>query len=497
MAKIFSKRSKHELDMELYELTSKVLISVPDISTLWNIRRECILNMPKNKTQQELFEKDLAFTEQCLRVQPKSYSTWHHRCWTLESQSNANWQKEVALCTQYLKADIRNFHCWEYRRYVVEKAQVPAEKELEFCTDKIEENFSNYSAWHYRSQLLPKLFPHEDKSRPISEAKLKEELILVLNAAFTEPNDSSAWFYQRWLLGYSQPEFDIAVFKMTTDQVLVAFSQPINLPNEGKFHGTPFDDFLNGHGWKSNEKCDTIWTLEHNCNIAQVADFEIEFQRGEKSAKMYICRVIDGLVGIKVPKFGYDFQSAVLDVLKSQLNDCHELLQLEPDSKWTLLTSALLMRAINRKDKDYHTKSLEHLRKLETIDYLRAGYYQDLASRWNIEQELERWISAGNLKGQLNLSNLKLTTLYYEQYMCAIEDINLSKNSLQDKHFEKMKNFTCCKKLDISKNVINSLKNFPNLPDLKELKVDGNGIPNEEVEDLLSKIAILDDKDSN
>lgn len=116
MAKIFKKREMHELDMELYELTSKILSSNPDISTLWNIRRECILQLvPKKKENRTLYEKDLSFTEQCLRVNPKSYGAWHQRCWILETCPNADWKKEVALCTQYLKLDERNFHCWDYR----------------------------------------------------------------------------------------------------------------------------------------------------------------------------------------------------------------------------------------------------------------------------------------------------------------------------------------------------------------------------------------------
>jgi geranylgeranyl transferase type-2 subunit alpha len=108
---------------------------------------------------------------------------------------------------------------------VVEQAQVSAREEFDFTSNKIKENFSNYSSWHYRSKLLPKIHPAcpGDTERVEEEALLKGtqsvserglmnaysarsiifflEFQLVQNAFFTDPNDQSAWFYHRWLLG--------------------------------------------------------------------------------------------------------------------------------------------------------------------------------------------------------------------------------------------------------------------------------------------------------
>lgn len=43
--KIFKMRESGKFDQDLLDLTGKLLMANPDISTLWNIRKECILKM--------------------------------------------------------------------------------------------------------------------------------------------------------------------------------------------------------------------------------------------------------------------------------------------------------------------------------------------------------------------------------------------------------------------------------------------------------------------
>lgn len=80
-------------------------------------------------------------------------------------------------------------HCWDYRRLITNKIGITLPAELKFSTDRLNNNFSNYTSWHYRSTL-----------RELNESCIEEELNLVQSAVFTDPGDSSAWFYLRWVL---------------------------------------------------------------------------------------------------------------------------------------------------------------------------------------------------------------------------------------------------------------------------------------------------------
>lgn len=105
MKQIMQKKSIEAYDTELLTLTTAILSRNPDIATLWNLRRQCILELP---TDDPAYRKDLDFTETCLLVNPKSYCVWHHRCWLLETMQSPDWQREVDVCTKYLKLDERN-----------------------------------------------------------------------------------------------------------------------------------------------------------------------------------------------------------------------------------------------------------------------------------------------------------------------------------------------------------------------------------------------------
>lgn len=80
----------------------------------------------------------------------------------------------IAPPTSGLKYFFIVVHCWDYRKFIVQKAGISNEEEFEFSTTKILNNFSNYSSWHYRSRILYKMFGTTLEEIPIIDKKYKE-----------------------------------------------------------------------------------------------------------------------------------------------------------------------------------------------------------------------------------------------------------------------------------------------------------------------------------
>ena len=144
------------------------------------------------------------------------------------------------VCAKMLEMDERNFHCWNYRLWVVDlylkekekranlweisdlyEKQAPLiESECVMALGMIKKNFSNFSAWHYRSKLMPLLHNkngtavnHLDYVIPLTT--IEEDLAMLKHAFFTDPKDQSPWNYHEWLLQQVTP---VQVEKITFEE---------------------------------------------------------------------------------------------------------------------------------------------------------------------------------------------------------------------------------------------------------------------------------------
>lgn len=226
-------------------------------------------------------------------------------------------------------------------------------------------------------------------------------------------------------MGFTDPKLDIAAVKITSCQAIIAFTRPIDFTRIGlKINGYELE--FNKFRSLSGSKSDSVWIQKGTYVIDEETTISLHLKDGQ-IFEIKMKRVGDTLIGIKLPVFGYEFTAAVKEVLRNQLDSCNQLLEYEPDSKWTLLTAALLMRSIDRFH--YQQQTLDHLKKLQKVDELRAGYYRDLASKWTVECVIYNWVKNDEyMSGNVDLSNLDLTTVYYGQYFVISRHVNVTGN---------------------------------------------------------------------
>uniref|UniRef100_A0A6Q2YXA8 Geranylgeranyl transferase type-2 subunit alpha n=1 Tax=Esox lucius TaxID=8010 RepID=A0A6Q2YXA8_ESOLU len=407
---VFAKRKNGMLDDEALLLTQQLLSSNPDVATLWNYRREILLHLETIREEvdvQKMYEDELSFLESCLKVNPKSYGSWHHRGWVSARLPRPDWTRELGLCDRCLSLDDRNFHCWDYRRMVVKMSGVPVDQELQFTDRLIGSNFSNYSSWHYRSTLLPLLHPESpDHSHRVCEEQLLKEYELVQNAFFTDPNDQSAWFYYRWLLGRGMYCYVVPPLPCLT--VMCPY-----------FPGRSVS-------WCRDSATDQ------------------ELFRSELSVEK-------------------------TSVLQSELQSCNQLLELEPQNKWCLLTIILLMRALD--PLGYERETLSHFQTLKEVDPMRGAYYGDLCSKFMIENTILKMEYAE--VRVFSLSDKNLTTLCHLDQLLLVTHINLSSNQLLrlPPQFAMLQ---CLEVLEADNNAIENLEGLYHLPKLEDVSLKNN-----------------------
>jgi len=116
--------------------------------------------------------------------------------------------------------DERNFHCWNYRLWVVgiylakieqmsegrEEYTAFLKNECDMAEKMIKKNFSNFSAWHYRSKLMPKIYERQEGLAYILPVeRITQDMEMLKHAFFTDPNDQSPWNYHEWLISLVTP----------------------------------------------------------------------------------------------------------------------------------------------------------------------------------------------------------------------------------------------------------------------------------------------------
>ena len=453
------------------------------------------------KKKSKMIEDEKDFVVRCLRTNPKAYSLWNHRRWLLEQNlTSENIKTEISLCNQFFQLDDRNFHCWDYRRFVVKIGDLSEADELDKTTSLIECNFSNYSAWHYRSTLL---CGGVDKNRDnIEESVIRREHEWTENAYFTDPADQSVWLYHQWLLGRKHDQdrmLSATLYDSPTsgNSLLVILFEKLHYQNPSV---TLFnDEKIPSQEFLSPSVPSRVWytIIPTNVSIHQL----------RYNGEVLDLRLNDtSMIGEAItPR--RDF-AAPNDIVMEQLKNIRELHELEDGNKWCMLTLANMMNTL------YPLKSAEQIQEIRCIivklchvDTGRIAYYRDLWSRilsqtaveswWHEKRVLERPSSILNLSGkylsylaftdyfhcvrELDLSHNQLTNLWGFGSLILLQNLKVSHNKIYSlEGIEQCKHLTC---LDMSHNNIRNTCNL--LPATKcrisQLNLLGNPIVSDDV----------------
>ncbi|KAI8901010.1 hypothetical protein BC833DRAFT_548643 [Globomyces pollinis-pini] len=521
-------RKSGNLSITAFDLTTKLLTKNPEFYTVWNYRREILtaLNANSPDKTQERCESELAFSESLLKIVPKSYWVWNHRRYILELCPVPLWSKELKIVTYMLDLDVRNFHGWDYRRYVVNASKnVNPIDEFHYTTKKIKQNFSNYSAWHYRSKLLPISFEKAE-----IEKVMKDDLNLVRNAIFTEPKDQSAWLYQRYLFGRETCAIDInkAYLLLESSCVCVVFNQPVTNAT-----GSEIEVNLKLNGEAVTVRLSKLKSSKvHYVYFDSVGSLPIHKLELKFNAGAFMGNTTDNLsqtvmiysndippdLSHQVLKFSQqsetEYTPSVIKqpavVLEAEYESLQELEELEPDSKWVLLTLVHLQQALRKESEE----SIKLLKRLESIDPMRIGYYRDMASKIILNKALDEasnsdsnWHPLVGPSCSFTLSQQNLSNVHEWDRLCLVKTIDLSHNLLNSislpilqvkelvldnnvlVKIDGLKNLTNLTTLSVQNNLFSNLDSFQDVKSMKALKViklSGNKLSVSEMNEIIS-----------
>jgi len=365
LAVLLQKYRSQDYSDDALELTQKSAHLVPDFYTIWNYRRSILQSRFKDMDagqKTEMIKQELKFLAYEVKENPKSYTLWFHRQWLLlqsldivPQDKYAFVRKDVDLCLKMLSLDERNFHCWNYRQWLLQLMDGPdPDSEIAFTLKMINKNFSNFSAWNFRAKSLAKKYATYSFEQKLSS--IKSELELLRQAMFTKPNDQSVWAYHRWLIQQirNMEVVNIEIDGQNKNKLLVYFSDPIEGLSTDNFKlamGEATSEQLKYtcHPRESNSTYDSVWVIEGEDVDFNSIGLTIELinegihnQGGHKVLRAGTFKNTTGQWGSFEPTESQQHQE-VKEVIKGEIDSLEELLEVEEDCRPAMIRQLELL----------------------------------------------------------------------------------------------------------------------------------------------------------
>lgn len=176
---------RDELSERSLSLTADCIELQRSNFSVWFFRRRILRKLSHH------LRDELNFVEKVIENEPKNYQVWHHRKTIVEWLQDGSHDKK--LTASVLSIDSKNYHAWQHRQWVVKEFKL-WDGELEFTETQLAMDVRNNSAWNHRYFIITETRRHED------EGWLENELVHVHKRIEQSVNNESSWSYLRGIL---------------------------------------------------------------------------------------------------------------------------------------------------------------------------------------------------------------------------------------------------------------------------------------------------------
>ncbi|KAG2356077.1 hypothetical protein BDR07DRAFT_1453554 [Suillus spraguei] len=133
-----------EMSPRVLELTENIIRQNPGHYSAWQYRYKTLMALKSP------LDDELQLMDELAIKHLKTYQVWHHR--KLLVQQTRNPGPELEFIANSLQVDMKNYHTWSYRQWILAYFNDDAlwSHELEFVESMLESDVRNNSAWHHR-----------------------------------------------------------------------------------------------------------------------------------------------------------------------------------------------------------------------------------------------------------------------------------------------------------------------------------------------------------
>lgn len=173
--------------MKELQFTKEIIRTNPKNFQAWEHRRVIL----SSNLMDVSASTELDFTESILSDDPKNYSAWKHRQWSLKTFRFSNsglMRTEFDFVDSLICADMRNNSAWNQRFFVLIQSGkfdfAVVKREIRYVIEKIKQLYGNESSWNYLRGIID-VFPNARRLEEI------EKFLDLLHFEFHENKNRS------------------------------------------------------------------------------------------------------------------------------------------------------------------------------------------------------------------------------------------------------------------------------------------------------------------